>query len=272
MLPLHYRAAVHWQSRAVLLRHLRVYIRNWYTAFLPPAMEPVLFLLAFGLGLGVHVAGISHGGHEVSYASYIAPGMLAYTTFLTPFFQSLFGAFIRMHYQKTWEGQLTSQIALPHVIWGEQLWAALLATMYVTIVLAVIAICQSFGLVHLDLMRLLPVPLVSFVFALGFSALALLFTAILPTIDHMNLPVFLVALPLGFTSNTYFPMPTEHPAVAVLMYCNPLYHLAEGYRALALGGDGMTHLGIGAIQVTGLVIILVPIINRRLRRRVLGEG
>jgi lipooligosaccharide transport system permease protein len=45
-------AALHWQSRAVVGRHLRVYLKNWYMSFLPPVLEPITLLLAFGLGLG----------------------------------------------------------------------------------------------------------------------------------------------------------------------------------------------------------------------------
>ena len=265
-------AAGQWQSRAVLLRHLRVYIRNWYTAFLPPAAEPIVLLLAFGLGLGAHVADMQHGDGSVGYATYIAPGMLAYTGFMTTFFQSLFGAYIRMHYQRTWEGQLTSQIELPHVIWGEVLWAALLATMYCAIVACVIAVCSGIGMVDLLAWRLpLALPVV-FVTAIAFAALGLVFTATLPSIDHMNLPVFLVALPMGFASNTYFPMPTDHLAVAILMHANPLFHLAEGLRALLLGGPGLWHLAAAIGEAMLLVLILIPIIRSKLRRRVLGDG
>jgi hypothetical protein len=35
--------------------------------------------------------------------NFVTPGMLAYATFMTAVFQSLFGAFIRMRYQRTWE-------------------------------------------------------------------------------------------------------------------------------------------------------------------------
>ena len=51
-------------------------------------------------------------GRPIEYMTYVAPGMLAYATFMTAIFQSLFGAFIRMRYQRTWEGQLTTQIEL----------------------------------------------------------------------------------------------------------------------------------------------------------------
>jgi lipooligosaccharide transport system permease protein len=125
-------AALHWQSRAVVLRHLRVYLHNWHTAFLPPVGEPVTMLLAFGLGVGGYVANLDYQGRPVDYLTYVAPGLLAYATFTTAVFQSLFGAFIRMRYQRTWDGQLTTQVDLRHVVWGEVLWAALLATIYVT--------------------------------------------------------------------------------------------------------------------------------------------
>jgi lipooligosaccharide transport system permease protein len=266
-----FAAAFHWQSRAVLLRHLRVYLRNWYTAFLPPATEPIVMLLAFGLGLGSHVAGIARHGSQIPYATYIAPGLIAYTAFLTPFFQSLFGAYIRMHYQKTWEGQLTTQVELPHVIWGELLWSALLATMYVTIVAIVIACCDLLGVVSIHSARLPLVLPFAFAYALAFASIGLVFTAILPSIDHMNLPVFLVALPLGFTSNTYFPVPMDHALVAVLMHANPLWHLSEGLRSLLLGGPGLWQLAAGLGECILLLALLVPIIRRKLRRRVLGE-
>ena len=205
-------AALEWQSRAVVARHLRVYVRNWHTAFLPPALEPVTMLLAFGVGLGGYVASLTWQGRPIEYMSYVAPGLLAYATFMTAIFQSLFGAFIRMRYQRTWEGQLTTQIELTHVVWGEVLWA---------------------GPPRHDVRGhrgrrarrastrrgcspsrswLLPAVLpVAFVAGCAFAALGLCFTAILPTIDHMNLPIFLLVLPMGLLSSTYFPL--EHPVL-----------------------------------------------------------
>ena len=80
-------------------------------------------LLAGVVGLGGYVASLTWQGRPIEYMSYVAPGLLAYATFMTAIFQSLFGAFIRMRYQRTWEGQLTTQVELSHVVWGEVLWA-----------------------------------------------------------------------------------------------------------------------------------------------------
>jgi lipooligosaccharide transport system permease protein len=262
-------AAVHWQSRAVMGRHLRVYLRNWYTAFLPPALEPVTMLVAFGLGLGGYVASLTWQGRPIEYMTYVAPGLLAYATFMTAIFQTLFAAFIRMRYQKTWEGQLTTQIELTHVIWGEVLWAGLLATMYTVIVAAVLVGFHALGLVTLQLAWLPTLLPVSFLAACAFGALGLCFTAILPTIDHMNLPVFILVLPMGLLSSTYFPL--EHPLLVALNLANPLYHLAQAFRGLLLGGPVLAPLaGVAALSLV-MLAVLVPLDLRLLRRRVLGE-
>src|SRR6187402_164653 len=138
--------ALEWQSRAVLARHLRVHLRNWHTAMLPPVCEPLVLLLAFGVGLGQQIGNLRWNGAPLDYLTYLAPGILAYTAFMTAFFQSLFSAFMRMRYQKSWEGQLTTQVRLEHVIWGEALWAATLATFYAVIVCLVLV---GFGMAGL---------------------------------------------------------------------------------------------------------------------------
>ncbi len=263
-------AAVEWQSRAVVGRHLRVYLKNWHTSFLPPALEPITLLLAFGLGLGAYMAsGLEWNGRRVDYINFVAPGMLAYATFMTAVFQSLFGAFIRMRYQRTWEGQLTTQIELRHVVWGEVLWAALLTTVYVAIVAAVLSICQALGVLQLEL-TLLPVVIpIVFLSACAFAALGLCFTALVPTIDHMNLPIFLVILPMGFVSATYFPL--GHPLLAAISSVNPLYHLAEGVRGLLLGDGIGWHLASLFVLVAIMLGGLVPLDMHLLRKRVLGD-
>jgi lipooligosaccharide transport system permease protein len=262
-------AALEWQSRAVVARHLRVYLRNWHTAFLPPAVEPVTMLVAFGIGLGGYVATLPWQGRPVEYLTYVAPGLLAYATFMTAIFQSLFAAFIRMRYQRTWEGQLTTQVELAHVIWGEVLWAALLATMYVVIVAVVLTGFHAAGLVTLRIAWLPAVLPVSFVAACAFGALGLCFTALMPTIDHMNLPVFLLVLPMGLLSSTYFPL--EHPVLVAVNLANPLYHLAQAFRGLLIGGPVLGPLAGVAVLSALLLVGLVPLDLRLLRRRVLGE-
>ena len=67
-----------------------------------------------------------------------------------------------------------------------------------------------------------------FLAALAFATLGLLFTALVPSIDHMNIPFFLVIMPLGFASSTYFPLEGDSPWTQAWLILNPLHHLAEG--------------------------------------------
>jgi lipooligosaccharide transport system permease protein len=260
-----------WQSRAVLGRHVRVHLRKWHTALLPPVCEPVIMLLAFGLGLGAHMGPLSWNGHGIDYLTYLAPGILAYTAFMTAFFQSLFGAYIRMHYQKSWEGQLTTQVRLEHVVWGEALWSATMATAYAAMVCLVLAGFGCAGRLELHWQWLLPTLPLLFLAALAFSSLGLLFVSIIPSMDHMGLPFFLVIMPMGFASSTYFPLP-DLPYLAQLVQANPLHHLAEGLRDLLIAGRPTLHLASAAGLCLAILVIIMPIDMRLLRKRVFGDG
>ncbi|MBC7172356.1 MAG: hypothetical protein H5U40_08025, partial [Polyangiaceae bacterium] len=118
-------AIADWRSRAVLRRNARVYLRNWKTAFFPPALEPLLFFVAFGLGLGSYVGSLEYAGHDVAYASWVVPGLLTYTAFTTAFYEGLYSSYVRMFYQKTFDGILATQVDMPHIVWGEVLWCGM---------------------------------------------------------------------------------------------------------------------------------------------------
>jgi lipooligosaccharide transport system permease protein len=266
-----YKAALNWQSRAILGRHVRVHLRNWYTATLPPVCEPLIMLLAFGVGLGGQMGVLTWRGDSLDYLHYLAPGILAYTAFMSSFFQSLFGAYIRMHFQKSWEGQLTTQVRLEHVVWGEALWAATLATAYSTIVCLVLFGFGLAGKLNLHWAWMPAIIPLLFLASLAFSTIGLYFTSIIPSIDHMSLPFFLVIMPIGFASSTYFPLP-EIGWLKTAALFNPLHHLAEGVRALLIRGELTSHLGFSAALCVALLLALMPVDMRLLRKRVFGDG
>lgn len=266
-----YSPAFAWQSHAILGRHVRVHLRNWYTATLPPVCEPLIMLLAFGVGLGRQIGTLTWGGAPMDYLHYLAPGILAYTAFMSSFFQSLFAAYIRMHFQKAWEGQLTTQVRLEHVVWGEALWAATLATVYALLVCVVLIGFGFAGQLTLHWAWLpAAIPLL-FLASLAFSALGLFFTAIIPSMDHMTLPFFLVIMPIGFASSTYFPLP-DIPALNFVAQINPLHHLSEGLRALLLNGTPDWHLAAAAGLCLLLLLVFIPLDLRLLRKRVFGDN
>jgi len=259
-----------WRSLAVLRRNALVFLRNWRTAFVPPALEPVVFFLAFGLGLGSYVGSMTHADRTVSYATWVAPGLLAYTAFGTPFFEGLYSSYVRMFYQKTWDGILATQVEIHHVVWGEILWAGMRGMFNATLVTIVIGVFQVLGVIDIH-WELLPVlPLIALAAGWTFGAFALIFTAIVPAIDHMNYPVFLVGVPIGLISNTYFPVETENPWLEAIIYANPVYHLSETCRSLLVSGHPDVHALWLLGTAGGLLLAFALLAHWLVRRRVLG--
>ena len=84
---------------AMVQRNRDVYRKTWKTNFLPPLLEPLLFIVALGYGLGVFVQQVE----GVRYPVFIAPAILCITMMQTAFFETTYGSYIRMWFQKTWD-------------------------------------------------------------------------------------------------------------------------------------------------------------------------
>ncbi|MDH3623880.1 MAG: ABC transporter permease [Myxococcales bacterium] len=264
-------AAFHWQSWAVFRRNALVFLRNWRTAVIPPAMEPVIFFVAFGIGFSGYIEDLDYRGAQMNYATYVAAGLIAYTGFGTPYYEALYAAYVRMFYQKTWDGILATQVELPSVVWGEILWAAVRGMVNISIVCSVIAVFDVIGVVDVKVAFLVFMPFLGFIAGCAFASFALIFTAIVPAIDHMNYPVFLIGWPLSLVSNTFFPIDPQSVVLRALWQINPVYQLAEAARGLLVFGDPGPHL-VGLLGSTLLFLVPCTVLSTRLtRRRVLGE-
>src|SRR5690606_29285109 len=141
---------------------------------------PVVYFVAFGIGLATYVGGVPHDGRTVDYPSWVAPGMMAYTAFATPYNESLYSAYVRMFYQKTWDGILATQVEIRHLLWGEILWAGFRGAANVTVVALVLAGFSAAGWLRFDLTALPAVLLLTALSGFAFAAFALIFTAIVP--------------------------------------------------------------------------------------------
>ena len=264
-------AITDWRSWAVFRRNALVFVRNWRTAVVPPAMEPVIFFLAFGIGFSGFVEDFDYRGADINYATYVAAGLIAYTGFGTPYYEALYSAYVRMFYQKTWDGILATQVELPSVVWGEILWAAARGMVNIAIVSSVIAVFGAVGFVEVKPLFMLVLPFLGFLVGCAVASFALIFTAIVPAIDHMNYPVFLIGWPLSLVSNTFFPIAPQSSALRALMQINPVYHLAEASRGLIVLGDPGPHL-TGVVLSSMLWLVPSTLLAVRLtRRRVLGS-
>jgi lipooligosaccharide transport system permease protein len=233
-------------------RNFDVFMKTWHVNFLPSLIEPILYLLAFGFGLGTFVTSIE----GISYIQWIAPGLVAITVMYGAFFECTYGSFVRMYYQRTFDAIIATPINVEEVIAGELLWGATRATFNSAIVLAVVA---AFGLISSP--WFLVILLVAFFGGLLFAALGMCFTALAPNIDFFNYPTFLLITPMFLISNTFIPLasfPSQLQTVALAVL--PLTHVADLARGL-LVGKIETLSGLGPELVVLLAVVWIAAVT-----------
>ena len=118
----------------------------WRSYLLPSVLgnfgEPMLYLLALGFGLGAIVPEI--GG--MSYAEFIAPGLIVSTVMYTSTFEATFGTYTRLVNQKTFEAIFGDADHRAEIVAGEVLFCGVKSAFGAASVLTVITL---FGLARL---------------------------------------------------------------------------------------------------------------------------
>ncbi len=242
----------------VWLRNWDVFIKTYKVNFLPPFLEPLLYLFALGFGLGVFIEDIE----GVSYAKFIAPALIAISIMYSSFFECTFSSYVRMYYQKTYDAIISTPLSIDEVIAGELLWGATRSFINATIMLPVIA---AFGLIELPI-SLLIIPF-SFLGGLLFASIAMCFTAISPNITTLNYPAFLFVTPMFLFSGTFFPLSllpvqVQYFAMAVL----PLTHVVTIIRSLTFGTPTVYLLFNLAWIVAATILFFVLSVNLMKKR------
>jgi lipooligosaccharide transport system permease protein len=226
-----------WRAFLVWRRNCDVYLVTWTTNLLPPLLEPVLYLVAFGLGIGALIKQVSYEGQWVSYSQFIAPGLLATQVMFQSFFENTYGSFVRMYYQKTFDAVLATPLSFEDIMVGELLWGTTKGVFGCTAMMIAITL---FGLLHYpSSLFIVPWALLAGLF---FSSLALCCTAVTQYIDRFNLPIFLFIMPKFLFSGTFFPLSTLPHWAQYLAQGIPLTHVVTVMRALSLGNFSLSHL------------------------------
>ncbi len=211
-------------------RNFDVYKATWKINFIPPLLEPLLYLLAFGVGLGNLVKDITYDGVTVSYLKFIAPGLIATAIMNHGFFETTYASFVRMYFQKTFDAILSTPLMLEDVILGEILWGATKALLAGGIMLA---ISGAFGLVVFPV-SLLILP-IAFLLGIAFSSLGMCFTAMVKNIEVFNLPIFLLITPMFLFSGVFFPIESLPIWAQYAAKVMPLTFSVSILRSLSLG-------------------------------------
>lgn len=220
---------ISWRSLRVWQRNFDVYKATWKVNFIPPVLEPLLYLLAFGVGLGNLVKEVPYGGTMVSYLKFIAPGLVATAIMNHGFFETTYASYVRMYFQKTFDAILSTPLMLEDVIFGEIIWGATKALMAGAIMLFIACI---WGLISWQVC-LMSLP-IAFLTGMTFSSLGMCFTAVVKNIEMFNFPVFLFITPMFLFSGVFFPITSLPLWAQYAAQVLPLTFLVSVVRSLAL--------------------------------------
>lgn len=255
-------ANLSWRFLSVWRRNLIVYRKIWKVNFMVPLLEPAFYILAFGLGFQGLIEGLSYAGQPLSYTRFMAPALIAISIMYNAFFETTYASFVRMYYQKTFDGMMTTPLSLEEIILAEIVWSATKATAAALIMTLVLGL---FGFVSFP-QGLLIVPL-AFLGGLAFGSVGMTFTGITPSIDMYNLPIFLFITPMFLFSGTFFPVAGLPGWAQTAALGFPLYHLVELTRYCCLGVmevNGLVSLGYLLIFTLLFLWLSLVVMRRRL--------
>ena len=255
---------------AFSLRFLRVWYRNlvtyrriWKVNFITPLLEPLLYILAFGLGFSGMIGTVAYADLSLDYTRFMAPALIATAVMWNAFFETTYASFVRMYYQKTFDGMLATPLSLEEIILAEIAWSATKAVGAAAIMTTVLGLL---GFVQFPSgLMLIPVALLG---GLALGAIGMFFTGITPTIDMFNLPIFLFITPMFLFSGTFFPVSNLPAWAQPLALVFPLYHLVEMTRCFALGASE-TSPWISALYLLMFFGVFGGLALRAMRRRLI---
>jgi lipooligosaccharide transport system permease protein len=240
---------------------MRVYTRNLISNGFPPFVEPFIFLVGVGLGLGNYITQPIGG---VKYIEFLGTGLLVTTAMFTSAFECSFGTFIRLEFEKVYDGMLAAPITVNNLIVGEMIWAG---TKGLFFSFAVLCILSAFQIVSLPYSLL--APLVGFLTGVMFAALSMLVTSFVKTINHFNFYFTGFISPIFFFSGVVFPIKNLPAPVRPLAELVPLTHSVRLARAVCTNNYTPVLL-LDLLYVAVFILVVGYFAIQRLRKRLVN--
>jgi lipooligosaccharide transport system permease protein len=247
-----------WRRRPWRLveRNVLAYRRIWYI-FLSGFLEPLLFLLSIGIGVGKLVGDLNVGGHLVPYRSFVAPGLLAIAAMTGSLLDTTFNFFVKMKYSHTYDAVLASPLSPRDVAVGEITWALIRGATYSG---AFLLTMLAFGDLRSawSIAALPGAVLIGFGFA-GVGLAATTYMRSFVDFDYVNMAM----IPLFLFSATFFPLSRYPAGLQAVIRFTPLYQGVVLERSLVLGDLHWTLL-IHAAYLVAMGLLGVRVASKRI--------
>ena len=209
------------------------YRRNWRATAVSSILQPLMFLLAFGVGFGSLVqgsGGVAAATGGADYLVWLAPALLAVSAVQTAAFESSYPVLSGFKWQRHYHGMTAGPVSPAQVTVGHIVWVALKTAGAGVIYIGVIAVFGGVASPGIVVSLLAAV--------LTGAAVAALVTSFSATLENegtaFSVLFRFVVIPMTLFSGTFFPIDRLPGWVQPVAWVSPLWHGTEVARAAAL--------------------------------------
>ncbi len=212
----------------VFLRNLVSYKRFVVPTFLVSLVEPLFYLITFGIGMGAYMG--YFGGKPYLY--FLVPGVLVSSVMMSSTFECLYGTFVKMIHEKLYDSLIATPVSAEDAVAGDIAWAVFrgLASGSLMMIVAILMGISPGSLASLLVLLMLMI----FVGVL-FASLAMIVTSVSPSFDFFNYYTELIITPMLFFSGVFFPLDRFPAWMKTLSNFMPLTHAVKISRAVFSG-------------------------------------
>jgi lipooligosaccharide transport system permease protein len=212
----------------VFLRNLVSYKRFVVPTFLVSLIEPLFYLITFGIGMGAYMG--QFGGKPYLY--FLVPGVLVSSVMMSSTFECLYGTFVKMIHEKLYDSLIATPVSAEDAVAGDIAWAVFRGLVSGSLMMLVAILM---GILPGSLISSLLLLLLMIFVGILFASLAMIVTSVSPSFDFFNYYTELIITPMLFFSGVFFPLDRFPAWMKTLSNFMPLTHAVKISRAVFSG-------------------------------------
>jgi len=245
----------------VFLRNLYSYKRFVVPTFLVSLIEPLFYLITFGIGMGAYMG--AFGGKP--YLHFLVPGVLATAVMMSSSFECLYGTYIKIVHEKVYESLIATPVSADEAVAGDILWASFRGLISGSLMM-IVALFMGVAPAAPWRFALL---LVFMVFVgILFGSMAMIVTSIAPSFDFFSYYTELVITPMMFFSGVFFPLDNFPGWMKTMAGFMPLTHVVRISRSL-FTGEPAPGIGLSLAGLAALAAVIFTVSTRMMRKRLI---
>ncbi len=245
----------------VFLRNLVSYKRFVVPTFLVSLVEPLFYLITFGIGMGTYMG--YFGGKPYLY--FLVPGVLVSSVMMSSTFECLYGTFVKMIHEKLYDSLIATPVSAEDAVAGDIAWAVFRGLVSGSLMMLVAILM---GILPGSLISSLLLLLLMIFVGILFASLAMIVTSVSPSFDFFNYYTELIITPMLFFSGVFFPLDRFPAWMKTLSNFMPLTHAVKISRAV-FSGEYDSGLILNFLVILVLEMIAFYIGIKMMKRRLI---